>query len=84
MLGVLVGEHHHRVADADLGVTEAVAGPGHAKHLLRSEGLLQEVDEVRGSIDHVVGRERPISLGDGLDGHRVAPLEPGSVWAALF
>jgi len=66
-LGVLVGEHDRRVADADLRVADAAVGPGEAHELLGAERLLVEVDDVQ------VRRDGVVSVGDGLHGHGVAP-----------
>jgi hypothetical protein len=46
-LGIFVGKHDARVADADLGVAELAVGPRHAHHLGGAERLLVELDRAR-------------------------------------
>ena len=63
---MLVGHHHSRVADLDLGMPNAAVRTGHAHDLGRAKGLFIELDRFRRAVDDQVGGYAVISLGDGL------------------
>jgi hypothetical protein len=73
--GFLVGEHHVRIADPDLGVADFPAGRGHAQHFDGAESLLVELERARGVVEHEIGSDAVITLGNGLDGHEMSPFE---------
>src|SRR5262249_8436250 len=75
----LVGQHDHRVADIDLGVSGLAVGPRHAHLLGRAEDALVEVERARGAVDDQVRRDVVIALRNYFDLAAFAHHSPPSV-----
>src|SRR5258705_1514348 len=66
-LGMLVGQHDHRVADLDLGMTHPVPRTGNAHELLGPECALVEIDGPRRAVHDQVRGRAVVSVRNGLD-----------------
>jgi hypothetical protein len=66
-LRVLVGEHDHRVADLELGVTDLAVGPSHSHSLGRPEHGLVEVNRCGAAVDDQVGSNARVAIRDWVD-----------------
>src|SRR5262249_20918040 len=76
---VRVGDHDERVADANLGVADAIPGGAQSHHFLRLEGVFHEIDQSCGAIDREVGRDRVIAVRLRFDCHCFTPLSDTAV-----
>src|SRR5215467_10188004 len=63
----LVGEHHHAVADLDLGVTNRVVLTGEAHDFLGSECLLVIIERTRSTLDDEIGSYARVAGRNGLN-----------------
>src|SRR4051794_30068471 len=68
----LVGEHHDRIAEPELGVPDRAVGARHAHDLFGAEGALVELDCLACAFDAEVCRDRVIAGGDRLHLLRLA------------
>jgi hypothetical protein len=69
VLRIGLAQHHHRVAEHELGVADAAVGPLHLLAHGGAEHGGHEVDELLRPCDHEVRGDGVVAAGDGLCGH---------------
>jgi hypothetical protein len=67
-----VGEHDHRVSDAELGVADPVVRRIHAHALLGAERTLVVLDRLRRVVDGEIRREGVVPVRNRLRRHRAS------------
>jgi len=67
---VLVGEHDHRAAHLELGVTDLAVGSSHPHSLGRPEHRLVKVNRGGGTVDDQVGSDARVAIRDWIN-HRL-------------
>src|SRR3954453_24013547 len=76
-LGMFIRHHDRRITDLDLGMADPAVRGRHSHHLCCSEGLLVEIDRLRGAVNDQVRSYCVVSLRNRLDfvRHDYSPLK---------
>src|SRR4051812_34374464 len=67
--GSSIGDHHHRIANSNFGVSDAAVVPSHPLSLHCPECLPDKVDEPIGTLDDQVGNRTLVALRNWSDWH---------------